>query len=79
MNPTAAPGVRAVSRRRRHGPNHHLYLNNGTWWLQVTVHQGPTAERLRRSLKTGDLELARQRRDRVLVALNMRAKDTQPF
>lgn len=78
MNPTAAPAVRAASRRRRHGPNHHLFNNNGTWWLQVTVRRGPTAERLRGSLKTGDLVLARERRDRVLAALNMRTKATQP-
>ncbi len=78
MNPTAAPAVRAASRRRRHGPNHHLYSNNGTWWLQVTVHRGPIAERVRRSLQTGDVDLARQRRDRVLATMSMRPEPSQP-
>lgn len=45
-------------------PNHHLWNNNGTWFLHYTVY--PTAftkERIRRSLGTKDLSIARQRRD----------------
>ncbi len=44
--------------------NHHLWDNNGTWFLHYTVY--PTAftkERVRHSLGTKDLELARKRRD----------------
>jgi hypothetical protein len=45
-------------------PNHHLWNNHGTWFLHYTVH--PTAftkERIRRSLGTKDLDIARARRD----------------
>lgn len=37
------------------------------WWCQITVHQGPTAERLRFSLKTRDVEEARRRRDSIIA------------
>ena len=45
-------------------PNHHLWNNHGTWFLHYTVHPTPfTKERIRRSLGTKDLDLARSRRD----------------
>lgn len=45
-------------------PNHHLWNNNGTWFLHYTVYPTPfTKERVRRSLGTKDVEVARQRRD----------------
>jgi hypothetical protein len=45
-------------------PNHHLWNNHGTWFLHYTVHPTPfTKDRVRRSLGTKDLELARSRRD----------------
>ena len=45
-------------------PNHHLWNNNGTWWIHCTVHYPDfTSRRLRRSLKTRDLDVARTRRD----------------
>ena len=48
-------------------PNHHLWNNNGTWYLHYTVLTSPvTAERIRRSLKTADLEEARIKRDTYL-------------
>jgi hypothetical protein len=48
-------------------PNHHLWNNNGTWYLCVTVHTSAvTSERVRRSLHTGHLDLARSRRDAYL-------------
>lgn len=51
-------------------PNHHLWNNNGTWWLHVTIlHRGIRQERLRRSLRTRSLELARLRRDRFIRRL----------
>lgn len=47
-------------------PNHHLWNNRGIWWCHLTVHKGDaTAERLRFSLKTRDVELARKRRDNI--------------
>jgi hypothetical protein len=37
------------------------------WWIAFTVHKPDwTAERVRRSLGTADLDEARRRRDRVL-------------
>ncbi len=45
-------------------PNHHLWNNNGTWFLHYTVYPTPfTKERIRRSLGTKSLEIARKRRD----------------
>ncbi len=45
-------------------PNHHLWFNNGTWYVHYTVYPTAcTAERVRHSLKTRDLGIARQRRD----------------
>ena len=43
---------------------HHLWNNNGTWWLHYTEHLADfTKRRVRRSLRTHDLELAIRRRD----------------
>ena len=45
-------------------PNHHLWNNHGTWFLHYTVHPTPfTKERVRRSLATPSLAVARERRD----------------
>ena len=45
--------------------NHHLWNNNGTWWIHYTVYPtAVTAERKRYSLKTKDVRLARLRRDK---------------
>ena len=50
-------------------PNHHVYDNNGTWWINYTVYPSPvTVERIRRSLKTKSLETARLRRDQIFAA-----------
>ena len=54
-----------------HNPDHHLYNNNGTWWLHYTAYPTPlTTQRMRRSLKTRDVTLARSRRDAVLAQLH---------
>lgn len=45
-------------------PNHHLWNNNGTWFLHYTVYPTPfTKERVRRSLGTKCVNTARDRRD----------------
>ena len=50
--------------------NHHLYTNNGTWWLHYTAYPtNNTSQRIRQSLKTRDVALARDRRDVVLKDL----------
>lgn len=55
---------------RIHGnnPNHHLWLNNGTWFIHFTLHTSNfTKQRVRASLKTQDVKQARIKRDRILA------------
>ncbi len=48
-------------------PNHHLWNNNGTWFIHYVVHPTPiTKERVRRSLRTKSLQEARAKRDELL-------------
>ena len=50
--------------------NHHLWNNNGTWWIRYTIYPTPmTVERIRHSLKTKILLEARSRRDEILNEL----------
>ena len=50
--------------------NHHLWNNNGTWWIHYTIYPTPvTAERIRHSLKTRNLSEARDLRDQILESL----------
>lgn len=59
---------RASVRVRPSNENHHLWNNNGTWYLHYTVHPTPlTKSRIRHSLGTKDLETARRRRDQILA------------
>jgi hypothetical protein len=61
MNALASlPGIRV----RPENANHHLWNNHGTWFLHYTIHPTPfTKERIRRSLGTKDVAVARDRRD----------------
>lgn len=67
MNTLATlPGIRV----RVENPNHHLWNNHGTWFLHYTVHPTPfTKERIRRSLGTKDVTVARERRDAFFAQL----------
>ena len=48
-------------------PLHHLWNNNGTWWVHYTEHLPDfTKRRVRRSLGTRDREEAVRRRDALL-------------
>lgn len=48
-------------------PDHHLFNNNGTWWVHFTVHRDDfTKQRIRRSLGTRCLAAARRLRDETL-------------
>ena len=59
---------RASVRVRAGNENHHLWNNNGTWYLHYTVHPTPfTKSRVRLSLGTKSIELARERRDEILA------------
>lgn len=62
--------LRLVIRISRDKADHHLWNNNGTWWFHFTVRsKDGGSRRIRRSLKTSDLEKARISRDRILRAL----------
>ena len=51
-------------------PNPHLWNNNGPWFLHYTVYPTPfTKERIRRSLGTKDVNVARERRDTFFAQL----------
>ena len=66
MNELATPGIRVSAEN----PNHHLWNNHGTWFLHYTVHPTPfTKERIRRSLGTKDIRVARERRDAFFTHL----------
>lgn len=48
----------------RSNPNHHLWNNNGTWFIHYVVHYSDgTKERFRDSLGTKCLDEARRLRD----------------
>ena len=56
-----------LSIRTTGNPNHHLWFNNGTWWVHYTEHLPDfTKRRVRRSLHTGELGIARVLRDTIL-------------
>lgn len=51
-------------------PDHHLYRNNGTWWIHYTRHLPDyTVQRVRHSLRTKDRAAARRLRDQLIAAL----------
>lgn len=59
---------RASVRVRLSNQNHHLWNNNGTWYLHYTMHPTPfTKSRVRVSLGTKSVEVARVRRDEILA------------
>ena len=63
---TKLPGIRVDAEN----PNHHLWDNHGTWFLHYTVHPTSfTKERIRRSLGTKDVKIARERRDTFFAHL----------
>jgi len=62
--------IKSAIRINKRNPNHHLWLNREVWWCHFTVHENKVAKRMRFSLKTEDIELARQRRDRILKDLS---------
>jgi hypothetical protein len=50
-------------------PDHHIWCNNGTWFLHLTLEWQGRRRRLRTSLKTKDVAEARARRDRFLARI----------
>jgi hypothetical protein len=59
-------------------PNHHLWNNNGTWFIHYVVHPTPiTKERIRKSLGTKSLDEARAKRDAILTCKGGAAQELQ--
>jgi len=57
-------------------PNHHLWNNNGTWFIHYVVHPTPiTKERIRKSLGTKSLAEARAKRDAILACKAPASRD----
>ncbi len=48
---------------------HHLWLNNGTWWVHYTLNFDFRTRRIRRSLHTASLPEAIRRRDALFARL----------
>lgn len=48
---------------------HHLWLNNGTWWVHYTLNFDFRTRRIRRSLRTRSLREAIRRRDTLFGRL----------
>lgn len=66
----SAPKMKASLRVQSNNPNHHLWWNNGTWFIHYTVHLPDyTKERERKSLQTKEIKIARWRRDLWLNGL----------
>lgn len=56
-------------KNKHHNPDHNIWNNNGTYWCHYTVHNDDyTKERVRVSLGTNDIEIARALRDFLMQA-----------
>lgn len=52
-------------------PRHHLWSNNGTWWIHYTLNTVcGRIRRVRRSLRTREVAEAIARRDELLARLD---------
>jgi hypothetical protein len=63
--PVGFPSIRVD----RANPLHHLWCNNGTWWVHYTIHFDHRKRRIRRSLETRSLTEAILRRDSLLLQI----------
>ena len=61
-------------------PDHHVYSHNGVWWIHYSIRTDPRfkSQRVRASLGTRSLEVARERRDAILAHLGLHARLTTP-
>ncbi len=59
--------IEKMMRTMKTNVNHHLWNNNGMWFMQYTVYPTPnTKKRIRRSLGTHSVVEARKYRDEIL-------------
>ncbi len=67
--PTPCVLVGGVKNNHHNNPDHNLWNNNGTWWCHYTIHNDDyTKERVRVSLGTKDVAIARALRDFIMEA-----------
>lgn len=61
-------------------PDHHVYNNNGVWWIHYSIRTDPRfkSQRVRASLRTRCLDTARERRDAILSHLALHAEGPLP-
>jgi hypothetical protein len=50
-------------------PRHHLWCNNGSWWIAYVLHFDGRKRRIRRSLGTSCVAEAIRRRDELLARI----------
>jgi len=66
-----APSGVGVVERADADPDHHLWRNGRLWWVAISVlEHGWHQERVRVSLQTADLALARRRRDAWIACVD---------
>lgn len=71
--PTVALKIAKLAVRNRGGSNHHIWNNNGTWFVHFTIHtDGYQKRRVRRSLHTRVEEEARMKRDALFTTIQRR-------
>lgn len=64
-----------LSEGKRYGLDHHIWNNNGTWWMHYSLERRRgRAKRVRISLHTHDRKEARIRRDAVMKTTPERAE-----
>lgn len=51
-------------------PDHHIWCNNGTYFIHLTLKWRGRRTRLRKSLRTKDVVEARRRRDRFFETIS---------
>lgn len=73
-NPIGFPSIRIDGGN----PLHHIWCNNGTWWIHYTLHFHGRKRRVRRSLDTGDVATATVRRDEFLARLGREGEPVPP-
>jgi hypothetical protein len=62
--------VRLAVRIDAANPDHHLWNNHGTWWIHYTLELDSwRTKRVRRSLGTSDVSVARELRDAAFESL----------
>jgi len=67
--------IRINTRRR----DHHLWLNNGgVYWVHYTLHFDSRKRRIRRSLRTRDLERAIELRDELFAHIHKHGEFVAP-